>query len=368
MRISGRLLAVALLAVVVCGCYIPEVEKMKTASSIEESYRAWNELIEGLSRTPMIYQANPYYRPLGKGIRADWAGNYRQAEEAFRDAIENPAYWQTQYASPHRPMWTLTLRAYLANALFRQGKIEASIQNYSMTEPSFPSLINRCSPGSDDQKGWKVFSAYHCKYYGRALEKSEDIKRALEIYRKSFRYGASGVSAEITRLETMEASRAQGLKESLRQAERAKQNGQLREALGHYREALSMSAVLSGSKSIDPQIARKTIEVARRLDPPPAVPEDARRHAAFASISVKEAKDASGYEKAIGEYLRAVCSAPLWADLYVNAALVYEQMGRYQNAHDFLSCYLLAAPEAPDAAQIRTKLYELEFKAQQGKK
>ncbi len=364
MKIGGRLLAVALLAVMVWGCYIPEVEKMKTAADTDESYRAWNELVERLSRTPMIYQANPYYRPLGKGIRADWAGNYREAEEAFRDAIENPAYWQTQYASPHRPMWTSTFQAYLANALFRQGKIDEAIQIYSITEPSFPSLIGRGRPGSDDEKGWKIFAAYHCKYYGQALEKKGDTKRALEVYRKSFRYGASEVSADITRLETMEASRAQGLQESLRQAERAEQNGQLPEALTHYRKALSASALLSGSKSIDPQISQKTIAVARRLNPPPAIPEEARRHAAFASLAVKEAKDTSGYEKAIAEYLQAVCLAPWWADLYYNLAMVQEQRSHFREAAETFKLYLAASPQDPQAQVIQNKIYELEYKSE----
>ena len=364
MKISGRLLGMALLVLMAWGCAIPEVEKMKAAPGIDESYRAWNELIERLSRTPMIYQSNPYYKLLGKGIRADWAGNYREAEEAFREGMENPAYFQTQYAAQHRPMWILNFQAYLANALFRQGKIDEAIQNYGMTEPSFPSLISRSSPGSDDEKGWKIFAAYHCKYYGQALEKSGDVKRAMEIYRKSFRYGASEVSADITRLEGMEASRAQGLQESLRRAERAEQNGQLREALTHYREALSVSALLSGTKSIDPQISQKTIAVARKLDPPPAVPEEARRHAAFASLAVKEAKDQSGYEKAIAEYLQAVCLAPWWADLYYNLAMVQEQRSHFREAAETFKLYLAASPQDPQAQVIKNKIYELEFKAE----
>ena len=364
MKISGRLLGMALLVLMAWGCAVPEVEKMKAAPGLDESYRAWNELIERLSRTPMIYQSNPYYKLLGKGIRADWAGNYREAEEAFREGMENPAYFQTQYAAQHRPMWILNFQAYLANALFRQGKIDEAIQNYGMTEPSFPSLISRSSPGSDDEKGWKIFAAYHCKYYGQALEKSGDIKQAMGIYRKSFRYGASEVSAEITRLEGMEASRAQGLQESLRQAERAEQNGQLPEALTHYRAALSASALLSGTKSIDPQITQKTIAVARKLDPPPAIPEDARRHAAFASLAVKEAKDPSGYEKAIAEYLQAVCLAPWWADLYYNLAMVQEQRSYFREAAETFKLYLAASPQDPQAQLIQNKIYELEYKSE----
>ncbi len=364
MKISGRLFGVVLLLVMAWGCAVPEVEKMNAAPGIEEGYRAWNELIERLSRTPMIYQSNPYYKLLGKGIRADWAANYQEAEEAFREGMVNPAYFQTEYAAPHRPDWILIFQAYMANALFRQGKNEEAIQNYSAAEPFFSVRIKRSAPGSDDEKGWKIFAAYHCKYYGQALEKSGDPKRALEIYRKSFRYGASEVSADISRLESMEASRAQGLQESLRQAERAEQNGQLPEALAHYRAALSASALLSGAKSIDPQISQKTIAVARKLDPPPAIPEEARRHSAFASLAVKEAKDPSGYEKAVAEYLQAVCLAPWWADLYYNLAMVQEQRSHFREAAETFKLYLAASPHDPQAQVIQNKIYELEYKSE----
>jgi len=364
MKISGKLFGVVLLLVTAWGCAVPEIEKFNAATGIEEGYRAWNEIAETLSRIPSAYRSNPFFTPLGKGIRADWAGNYREAEDAFREGMVNPAYFQTQYAAPHRPEWILIFQAYLADALFRQGKIEEAIQNYSVTEPTFGSMISRRRPGSDDEKGWKIFAAYHCKYYGQALEKSGDTKRAMEIYRKSFRYGASEVSSDITRLEGMEASRAQSLQEFLRQAERAEQNGQLPEALTHYRAALSASALLSGTRSIDPQISQKTIAVARKLDPPPAIPEEARRHAAFASLAVKEAKDQSGYEKAIAEYLEAVCLAPWWADLYYNLAMVQEQRSHFREAAETFKLYLAASPQDPQAQVIQNKIYELEYKAE----
>jgi regulator of sirC expression with transglutaminase-like and TPR domain len=56
------------------------------------------------------------------------------------------------------------------------------------------------------------------------------------------------------------------------------------------------------------------------------------------------------------------------AKAYVNTALVFEQLGNYQAAFDFLKIYFVAAPDTPDREQMKTKLYELEFKAQQGKK
>jgi tetratricopeptide (TPR) repeat protein len=363
MKVKIRIFGIGLLIVLTLGCAVPEVERMETARTVEDGYRSYNELIERLSRTPMIANSNPYYKPLGRGIRADWAGNYLEAENAFRDAINNPSYWQTEYAAPHKPMWILIFHAYLANALYKQGKIDEAIKTYGVAEPSFPGLISRAQPGSADEHGWKIFAAYHCKAYAEALERSGANNQALEIYRKSFKYGANEVQANITRLERVIAERSQILQASIERGAKAEQNGQWDEALKNYTEALSLSVSISGSKNINHPLVQKTVTVARKIEPAPAIPEEARRHAVFASVAVKESKDPGGYEKAIEESLQAVCLAPWWGDLYVNTALIMEQMGRYDDACKFLNTYLMITPNAPDAQQVKTKIYELEFKA-----
>ncbi len=40
-----------------------------------------------------------------------------------------------------------------------------------------------------------------------------------------------------------------------------------------------------------------------------------------------------------------------------------EKSGLYVEALEYLNLYLKVAPDAPDAGQVRTKIYELEYKA-----
>jgi tetratricopeptide (TPR) repeat protein len=351
-----------LLGILVCAA--AELQKVEGAATSDNGYRAYNEVIENLSRIPLAYNSNPYYKLLGQGIRAEWAGNYKNAEDAFREGLNNPAYWQTEYAAKAKEMWIPLFHAYLGHALYHQGKIDEAIQNYSIAEPSFDRLISQIPHDKYEQRT-RLFFAYHYKIYGQTLEQRGETKPALRMYQKSLRLGAGEVQANIVRLEDITASRSQALKESIQQAELAERNGQLQEALRYYSEALSSSLLLSEPRNIDFQLAQRAIGVARKIDPPPAIPENARRHAAFAHAAIKEAKDQKDYERALEEFLKALCLSPWWADLYVNTALILEQMNRYQDGYNCLTFYLSLAPHPSDAAQVRTKLYELEFKAKQ---
>jgi tetratricopeptide (TPR) repeat protein len=172
-------------------------------------------------------------------------------------------------------------------------------------------------------------------------------------------------SAEINRLKQTIAYR----KESEERKQLALQKANEAEQQGQYKEAfqLYMTALNTGD-SFHLPATEKIISLYQKLNPPPPLPEEARKHAAFASFAIKEAKDTVDIKSAISESYHAIRMAPWWPDPYVNAALVFEQLGNYQAAFDFLKIYFVAAPDAPDREQMKTKLYELEFKAQQGKK
>jgi len=201
-----------------------------------------------------------------------------------------------------------------------------------------------------------------CK--ARAFEKKGDFEKAIAEHEAMTKAGQDQ-SAEINRLKQTIAYRKESEQKSqlaLQKASEAEQQGQRTEAFHHY-----LTAVNSGD-SFQLATLEKIIVLYQKLDSPPAISEEARKHAAFASFAVKEAKDSNGYQRALFEYHRAIRMAPWWPDLYVNAALLFEQMGDYQAAFDLLKIYFVAAPDAPDREQLKTKLYELEFKAQQGKK
>ena len=201
-----------------------------------------------------------------------------------------------------------------------------------------------------------------CK--ARAYEKKGDFEKAIAEHEAMTKAGQDQ-SAEINRLKQIIAYRKESEEKKqlvLQKANEAEQQGQRTEAFHHY-----MTAVNSGD-SFQLATLEKIIVLYQKLDSPPPISEEARKHAAFASFAVKEAKDNNGYQRALAEYHRAIRLAPWWPDLYVNSALLFEQMGDYQAAFNLLKIYFVAAPDAPDREQMKTKLYELEFKAEQGKK
>ena len=207
-----------------------------------------------------------------------------------------------------------------------------------------------------------IRSCLLCK--ARAYEKKGDFENAIAQHEAMTKAGQDQ-SAEINRLKQTISHRKESEEKkqlALQKANEAEQQGQRTEAFHYY-----MTAVNSGD-SFQLATLEKIVVLYQKLDSPPPISEEARKHAAFASFAVKEAKDNNGYQRALAEYHRAIRLAPWWPDLYVNSALLFEQMGDYQAAFNLLKIYFVAAPDAPDREQMKTKLYELEFKAEQGKK
>jgi tetratricopeptide (TPR) repeat protein len=91
-------------------------------------------------------------------------------------------------------------------------------------------------------------------------------------------------------------------------------------------------------------------------------PPEAERHFNRGMAAVEMAKDAEDYELAIEEFLKAQALAPDWADLYYNLGLVQEKAGQAEAALASLRRYLLLAPDAKDAAQVRQFIDRLEYR------
>ncbi len=140
-----------------------------------------------------------------------------------------------------------------------------------------------------------------------------------------------------------------------RQAEEA---GNLRQALKHYVNALQST---SEGSSIERRLREKIIKLVQKIQPPPAVPEEAKRRMARGRAAVKAAKDEQGFLRAANEFKKAVRAAPWLAYGYYNLGVVQDKAGRYDDAIQSFNFYLLAAPNASDSNQIETKIYELEY-------
>lgn len=141
----------------------------------------------------------------------------------------------------------------------------------------------------------------------------------------------------------------------------AEKNGHSRQAIDHYLNALKdQHYTVEGDA--DFRLRQKIISIVHRLNVPPATPEQAERAMSVARAVQAEAKDGSGYNKAIRKYEEALQIAPWLADLYFNLGALCERNGNFNGAIRNFKLYLLAAPDAEDSQKVKDKIYLLEDK------
>ncbi len=155
------------------------------------------------------------------------------------------------------------------------------------------------------------------------------------------------------------------LSSSERTAEGLYQSGNIRAAFDTYVAALNGLRPNATGKDLD--AARQSLlSLASKLNPHPTIPDEAQRYFFGSQAALQEWKDKGDPAKldvAIEQLNEALRIAPWWPEAYFNRGLVLEDRGRYAEAVDSLKLYLLAAPNASDATQVKQKIYMLEYKA-----
>lgn len=155
--------------------------------------------------------------------------------------------------------------------------------------------------------------------------------------------------------ETARQYAASALKKLGAGAEALAQSGDTRAALDLYLAEL-------GSNSWNMDLRKKIIDLTAKLDPKPAFPEEAQRAMARGKVEFQNAQTIAQWAKPAAEFQKASDLAPWWPDTYFNLGLVLEKQLEFSRALDNMRMYLYAAPEAPDAAQVQEKVYQLEYK------
>jgi len=138
-------------------------------------------------------------------------------------------------------------------------------------------------------------------------------------------------------------------------AQEAEEVGNFREALNHYIKALEADGT-------NTELRKKLVIVAAKLDPPPAVPQEAKKHLARGRAAVKMASDQEGFMKASEEFAAVIQIAPWLAEAYYNLGVVQDKAGEYSKAIANLEMYLLASPQAQDTEEVQDLIYEIEFR------
>jgi tetratricopeptide (TPR) repeat protein len=138
----------------------------------------------------------------------------------------------------------------------------------------------------------------------------------------------------------------------------AEQAGRLREAFDDYVAAWQ---ALPDPPPADAyrRLRERIIKLALKLDPPPAVPEEAQQRLASAQALSKSLQKPEDVQAAGSEFQRALRLAPWWASGYFTVGESLEKLGSYPAAAQSFELYLLAAPAAQDAESVRKRIHDL---------
>ncbi len=134
------------------------------------------------------------------------------------------------------------------------------------------------------------------------------------------------------------------------------------------REQLKQMVAQLQKNPSDSALREKTINLAQKLKPAPAMPEEARRHFVKAVTLQKDAKSPEDYDLPIQEYRQALLLAPWWSDAYFDLASALELKQQYPEAIQNLKFSILANPEGSEARAAQDKVYALEAKSEKQKK
>lgn len=118
----------------------------------------------------------------------------------------------------------------------------------------------------------------------------------------------------------------------------------------------------------DDALREKIIKLAQNLKPVSAVPEEAERRMARGEAAFESAKDVSGFENAIREFQAAANTAPWYSNAYFNLGIAQEKAGKAKVAMESFRFYLLSSPDGKDAADVKKRIYKLEYAAEQSAK
>lgn len=106
-------------------------------------------------------------------------------------------------------------------------------------------------------------------------------------------------------------------------------------------------------------LREKIINLVRQMNPKPEVPAEAVCSEVSGGSLFEAARAGRDFMGSAAEYEKALLIAPWRAADYCKSAVAYEKAGRYGLAVRNYKYYLLAAPNAPDSADIKSRIERL---------
>ena len=351
-------------------------DRVNAAVTPEQKHEAWlDQQVELAQMGWMINDVNPQLSVKSAGIRLIRTGDHaaairvlrdglvslRQVHEAqiqeFRAAGVNESLIQ-QVRDGH-DFVNAEIYGHMLYAAYLGGDHDEVEATVAALDSLMPSVRTALAQDRDDRSvsmeaifgylySLAAAAAIEHREYDLAVEHMQTAASLTDYYRPE----VDRVRREI---QVRERAREDSIQQTLLAAGRVEGSGDHAGAMRLYLDALS-------STGPQPDLLEGAIRLHRRMPNPPTVSEAARRHGAFAMVAVREAATRDDYLEALEDFGGAIAAAPWWADLYLNTALVLEQVEEYEGAIDMLQMYLIAEPSAADADQVQSKIYEFQYR------
>lgn len=118
----------------------------------------------------------------------------------------------------------------------------------------------------------------------------------------------------------------------------------------------------------DYALREKIIKHVQGMKQKPVMSTEAEKYEGRAEYAIKNAKNEADFLDAAKEYDKALLLAPWVSSYYFNQAIAYEKAGKPKEAKRSFEFYLLAAPNAQDARDVRKRIAGLEYAAEKATK
>ena len=112
----------------------------------------------------------------------------------------------------------------------------------------------------------------------------------------------------------------------------------------------------------DTALREKIIKLARDMNPPPAIPEEARRHYVIAKTLTKDTTKAEDCAEPIAEFKSVLLIAPWWGAANGEFGMLLEAAGRYDEAMSALKLFIATNPGEEKARGAQDEIYIIEAK------
>ena len=124
------------------------------------------------------------------------------------------------------------------------------------------------------------------------------------------------------------------------------------------------NAVAAYQKTASGENALAVIKLYKQIEPPPAVPEEAREPFVMGATILKKASSPADAGKAVDLFTQSLAIAPWFAEARYNRALARETAGQFGEAMDDLKLYLEFKLTDTERREAQDKIYSLKADAQ----